>query len=143
MTPQAAVRAYFAKATPEARRALTTIRKSIRAAAPSAEEAFSYRIPAFRFEGRVLLWYAAFAKHASLYPVIGKTRKALAKDLRGYEAGKGTVRFPLAKPVPASLVRKVVKARIAAITGESHGSPAAQKRSRTRRNSRAAKAAAS
>lgn len=136
MTARDEVRAYFAKASPKARRALAKIRAAIRAAAPRAEEAFSYRIPAFRFEGRMLVWYAAFAHHTSLYPVTGKLRRALGTALRGYESGKGTVRFPLAKPVPTALVRKVVKARIADLTGERHGRPTAQKRSRSRQASR-------
>lgn len=142
MSAREQVRAYFAKASPTARRVLAKIRAAIRAAAPSAEEAFSYQIPAFRFEGRILVWYAAFTHHASLYPVTGKLRRALGKALRGYEAGKGTVRFPLAKPVPTGLVRKVVKARIAELTGESHGPPATKKRSRARQTSRAAAASA-
>ena len=142
MTARDQVRAYFAKASPQARRALGKIRAAIRAAAPRAEEALSYRIPAFRFEGRILVWYAAFTHHTSLFPVTGKLRRALGKALRGYEAGKGTVRFPLAKPVPTGLVRKVVKARIADLTGASHGRPTA-KRSRTRQASRTSKTRAS
>jgi uncharacterized protein YdhG (YjbR/CyaY superfamily) len=111
MIPQ--VRAYFASAPPKARAALTKIRAAIRSVAPRAEEAFSYRIPAFKFQGRPLVWYAVFKNHCSLYPMTGAIRRKLARKLKGYEMSKGTVRLPLAKPIPVGLVKKLVKARLA------------------------------
>src|SRR5712664_4124309 len=107
------IRAYFASTPPKARAALKKIRAAIRSVAPRAEEAFSYRIPAFKLGGRPLVWYAAFKNHCSLYPVTGAIRRRLAVDLKGYETSKGTVRLPLAKPIPVGLVRKLVKARVA------------------------------
>ena len=107
------VRAYFAATPPKARAALKKIRAAIRSAVPRAEEAFSYRIPAFKLGGRPLVWYAAFKNHCSLYPMTGAIRRKLARELKPYEMSKGTVRLPLAKPIPVGLVKKLVKARLA------------------------------
>jgi len=111
-TAKSQVRSYFAATPPKARAALKKIRAAVRSVASGAEEAFSYRIPAFRLEGRPLVWYAAFKNHCSLYPMTGAIRRKLAAALKGFEVSKGTVRLPLAKPIPVGLVKKLVKARI-------------------------------
>jgi uncharacterized protein YdhG (YjbR/CyaY superfamily) len=93
------------------RAALEKLRKDIRAVVPKAEECISYSIPAFRLDGRVLVFFGAASGHCSFYPGAYPI-EALKEDLTGYDTSKGTIRFPEDQPLPAKLVRKLVKARI-------------------------------
>jgi len=94
------------------RRALGKLRKDIQFAAPKAEECISYGIPGFRLNGKLLVSYGAAAKHCAFYP--GSTLQAFKKEMKDYDtSGKGTLRFSVEEPLPTSLVRKIVKARIA------------------------------
>ena len=102
---------YLAAVSSDKRAVLEKLRKAIKAAAPKAEECISYQLPAFRLNGRFPVAYGAAANHCAFYP--GSVITSLKNELKGYDTSKGTVRFPANKPLPAALVRKLVKWRIA------------------------------
>jgi uncharacterized protein YdhG (YjbR/CyaY superfamily) len=104
---------YLAGVSAEQRAALEKLRKIVQAAAPGAEEGISYGLAAFRLDGRPLVAFGATANHCAFYPMSSSTVEAHKHDLKGYDTSKGTIRFPADKPLPAALVRKLVKARIA------------------------------
>ena len=89
---------------------LEEVRQAIREAAPNAEEAISYQMPAFRLNG-VLVYFAAFKNHIGFYPTSSGVTE-FKKELSQYDVSKGTIRFPLDKPVPLGLVKKIVKYRV-------------------------------
>lgn len=109
---------YLAAVSEDQRAALEKLRKTIRAAAPKAQECISYGLAAFRLDGKPLVAFGAGANHCAFYPMSGSTIEAHRKELKGYETSKGTIRFHADKPLPAALVRKLVKARIADSAGE-------------------------
>ena len=102
---------YLAALSGDQRAALEKLRKIIRAAAPKAEECISYQLPAFRLNG-MLVAFGATANHCAFYPMSSSTVEAHKDELKNYETSKGTIRFQADKPLPAALVRKLVKARI-------------------------------
>jgi uncharacterized protein YdhG (YjbR/CyaY superfamily) len=103
---------YLAALSDEQRAALEKLRKTIRAAAPKAEECISYGLAAFRQDG-MLVGFGALANHLAFYPMNSTTVKAFKDELKGFQTSKGTIRFQPDKPLPATLVRELVKARIA------------------------------
>jgi len=112
----AAIRTYLAALPPASRRALTELRAVIEGAAPTAEPTFSYRIPAYRYSGRMLVWCAGWNAYVSIYPITPAMKEAGGAELDRYVAGKGTLRFALNAPLPTRLVRRIVRARVAEIT---------------------------
>ena len=102
---------YLAPLPPHERAALHWLRRHIKAAAPGAEECISYGIPAFRLDGKLLVHFGAAAKHCAFYP--GAVVEAHGDALKGYDTSKGTIRFQPDTPLPAALVRTLVKAQIA------------------------------
>jgi uncharacterized protein YdhG (YjbR/CyaY superfamily) len=104
---------YLAALSNDKREALERLRKTIRAEAPRAEECISYQLPAFRLDGKSLVAFGAATNHCAFYTMSGTTVEAHKKELKDYSTSKGTIRFHPSKPLPASLVRKLVKARIA------------------------------
>lgn len=104
---------YLSALSPDQRAALQKLRKIIRAAAPGAEERISYQLAAFRLDGRMLVAFGATGNHCAFYLMSSSTVAAHRDELEKYDTSKGTIRFQPDKPLPAALVRKLVKARIA------------------------------
>ena len=104
---------YLAAVSEPASSTLNTIRATIRSAVPpEATEGISYGIPTFKYKG-ALVWFAAFSKHCSFFPGSLAVIAAFKNELKDCQTSKGTIRFPVDKPLPAALVKKLVKARIA------------------------------
>jgi uncharacterized protein YdhG (YjbR/CyaY superfamily) len=104
---------YLATVTGDRRKALDKLRKTIRSIVPKAEECISYRMPAFRLHGSVVAGFIATKKGCSYFPFSGATLATLANYVRGYEQTKSSLHFDPEKPLPATLVRKLIKTRIA------------------------------
>jgi uncharacterized protein YdhG (YjbR/CyaY superfamily) len=107
-----AVDRYLADLSPEFRTALQSLRETIRAAAPDAEEVISYKMPAFRSHG-MLVYYAAYKDHLSFFVGSSAALREFATAVKPFDTGKGTLRFTPDHPLPASLVRRIVKVRLA------------------------------
>ena len=104
---------YLAGLSPQDRAALQKVRRAVHAAAPGAEECISYGMPAFRLNGKLIAGFKAGATHCSFHPMSGDTVATLKADLAGYETSRGTVRFSPRAGLPDTLVRKLVRTRIA------------------------------
>jgi uncharacterized protein YdhG (YjbR/CyaY superfamily) len=101
---------YLAGLADDQRAALERLRRTIHSIVPRAEECISYQLPAFRLDGKVLVWFGAGAKHCAFYP--GGVVPEFQRELKDYHTSKGTIRFQPDDPLPAALVRKLVKARM-------------------------------
>lgn len=112
---KAAVEGYLANAREEHRPALQALRATIAAAAPDAVEFISYGIPGFKYRGKGLAWYADFTAHCSFFP--GGTARNYRAELEGFRLGKGTIQFTPDHPIPAELVTRIIRDRMAQIDG--------------------------
>jgi len=101
---------YISALPVNAKSILKEVRKTIKQAAPQAEELISYNIPAFKLHGG-LIWYAAWKDHISLYPRTARMEASI-KELSAYEGAKGTIKFPIDQPIPFALITKIVKFRV-------------------------------
>jgi uncharacterized protein YdhG (YjbR/CyaY superfamily) len=115
MTPPATVDEYLAAQAGERRPALESLRAAILAAAPDAAESIAYEMPAYRVKGRLLVSFAAFKGHTSLFPASGMVMEALGEELTPYYRPKATIRFPADGPIPLDLVARVVRVRLAEV----------------------------
>lgn len=113
----ATVDEYLAEVPEPARSTLNKVRAVIQSVVPAGTtEILSYRIPAFRYK-RVLVWYAAFSDHCSLFPTASVIEK-LGEQLKAYEVSKGTIHFPTDKPLPSVLLKKIVTTRLRDVGGQ-------------------------
>jgi uncharacterized protein YdhG (YjbR/CyaY superfamily) len=102
---------YVASRPETVQPALRKVRAAIRKALPNAEETISYQIAAYKMDGRVVIFFAGWKDHYSIYPAIGGLVDAFRTELAGYQLSKGTIRFPLTEPVPAGLIGRLAKFR--------------------------------
>ena len=103
---------YLARATPSQRAVLERLRKAVHTAAPGAEEYIGYGLPGFKFKGRPLVYFGAWEKHCALYAASPAVQRKFQKELKGFAVSKGTIRFTPENPLPATLVTKLIRARI-------------------------------
>ena len=105
------VEEYIASQPEAVQVVLRRVRSTIRKAVPSAEEAISYKIPSYKLHGTGVLYFAGWKQHYSLYPAGAQLVEAFKDELAPYEVTKGTIRFPLSKPVPVKLIGRIAKFR--------------------------------
>ena len=100
---------YIAAQPKPTQAVLSRVRRTIREALPEAEEVISYKIPAYKLQGGIVVYFAGWKRHYSLYPVGPRLAAAFGKELAPYLAGKGTVRFSLSEDVPIKLIKRIAK----------------------------------
>jgi uncharacterized protein YdhG (YjbR/CyaY superfamily) len=127
-TAPASVTAYIAGFPRPVQVVLRRVRSIIRKAVPAAEEMISYQIPAYKLHGQPVLYFAAWKAHYSVYPSNARLVAAFKDELAPYEQSKGTIRFPLAEPVPATLIARLAKFRAKEVVDSQKPKPAARKK---------------
>jgi uncharacterized protein YdhG (YjbR/CyaY superfamily) len=106
------VEEYLASLPEESRAFLEELQETIRSVVPESTETISYQMPAVKSNDRIVVWYAAFKDHYSVFPASEGVREALGEELEPYLSGKGTVRFSPDEPLPTALVKRIVEARL-------------------------------
>ena len=119
---------YIAAHPEDVQRVLRRVRAAIRKAVPGAEEVISYQIPAYKRHGGVVIYFAGWKRHYSLYPAGGRLVAAFEDDLAPYEVEKATIRFPFSRPVPVKLIERIAKFRAAEAAQGSTSKGAGRKR---------------
>jgi uncharacterized protein YdhG (YjbR/CyaY superfamily) len=109
-TDKPSVDQYLSKQPKNVAAVLRRVRASIRKAVPGLEEGISYQVPAYKLDGEIVIYFAGWKEHYSLYPAL-EVAESFAKELVRYEVSKGTIRFPLDEPVPDKLIARIVKFR--------------------------------
>lgn len=122
------VAAYIAGFPRPVQTVLKRVRSIIRKAVPGAEEVISYRIPAFKVDGRTVLYFAAWKEHYSVYPSNARLVAAFKNKLSRYELSKGTIRFPLSEPVPVKLLEGIAKFRAKEVADAAKAKAAVRKK---------------
>ena len=128
MPAHASVDDYIASQPEAAQRVLRRVRRTIRKAVPDFEEGISYQIPAYRLQGRTVLYFAGWKQHYSLYPATARLVAAFRKDLAPYEVSKGTIRFPLSEAVPVALIEGIARFRANEVVKQKTPTKAAAKK---------------
>jgi len=119
---------YIASQPEAAQGVLKRVRRSIRKALPGAEEIISYQIPAYKLDGRTVIYFAGWRQHYSVYPSSDRLVAWFKDDLARYEVSKGTIRFPLSEPVPVKLIEAVAKFRAKEVTEREKAKAVARKK---------------
>src|ERR1700735_4864795 len=116
---------YLSAQSETAQVALQLVRRTLRKALPRAEEVISYKIPAYRMHGEIVLFFAGWKQHYSLYPAGERVIAAFKDQLSSYKVSKGTIRFPLSEPVPVTLIERIAKFRAKEAVQREKSRPAA------------------
>jgi len=103
---------YLKSLEPGARKTLQAVRKTILAAAKGLEESISYNIPAYKFNGKAVVFIAGFKNHCSLYPLTAEIKKALGENLKNFTVKGSTLQYPIGKPLPAEIIKKIIDERL-------------------------------
>jgi len=122
------VGAYIAGFPRPVQTALRRVRSSVRKAVPEADEVISYQIPAYKLDGKPVIYFAAFKEHYSIYPSNARLAAAFKDELAGYEMSKGTIRFPLSEGVPVKLIGDIARFRAKEVAAAAKAKAAARKK---------------